>query len=238
MTSTLLLRLAGPLQSWGDASRFTRRETRPEPTKSGVLGLLAAAQGRPRETGLSDLAALGFGVRVDQPGRLTRDFQTAIRRRGPKPVPMPLSYRYYLADAVFLAGVHGDDALVRSLAEALRRPVYPLFLGRRSCPTEGQVLLGVSSAGLEQALREHAWLASSTYRRRQGRQVHLPLALDCGALTGAAGDVETRWDVPISFRPEHRQYAVREIVHADPVSVDNPDGVDRMDFMAELGGGA
>lgn len=35
--STLLLRLAGPLQSWGDSSRFTRRETRAEPTKSGVL---------------------------------------------------------------------------------------------------------------------------------------------------------------------------------------------------------
>ena len=40
--SVLLLRLAGPMQAWGDASRFTTRQTRTEPTKSGVLGLLAA----------------------------------------------------------------------------------------------------------------------------------------------------------------------------------------------------
>ncbi|MEU3190053.1 CRISPR-associated protein Cas5, partial [Streptomyces sp. NPDC006992] len=30
-------------------SAYNRRETRPEPTKSGVIGLLAAAAGRPRE---------------------------------------------------------------------------------------------------------------------------------------------------------------------------------------------
>ena len=59
--SVLLLRLKGPLQSWGDSSRFTRRETRQEPTKSGVLGLLAAAQGRRRGDPIEDLAGLAFG---------------------------------------------------------------------------------------------------------------------------------------------------------------------------------
>ena len=41
--SVLLLQLAGPLQSWGAASRFARRSTENAPTKSGLVGLLAAA---------------------------------------------------------------------------------------------------------------------------------------------------------------------------------------------------
>lgn len=52
--SVLLLQLAGPLQSWGDSSRFVRRETRNEPTKSGVIGMLASAQGRTREDSIED----------------------------------------------------------------------------------------------------------------------------------------------------------------------------------------
>jgi len=41
----LPLLLDGPLQSWGFASRFQRRTTGLYPTKSGVIGLLAAAMG-------------------------------------------------------------------------------------------------------------------------------------------------------------------------------------------------
>ena len=66
--ATLLLRLAAPLQSWGAESKFDTRRTGREPTKSGVIGLLAAALGIRRDAdaeiqGLS--AALRFGVRVD-----------------------------------------------------------------------------------------------------------------------------------------------------------------------------
>ena len=64
--STLLLRLAGTLQSWGDDSKFEIRRTEKEPTKSGVIGLLAAALGRRRDESLDDLIQLKFGVRVDK----------------------------------------------------------------------------------------------------------------------------------------------------------------------------
>ena len=67
---TLLLRLAAPMQSWGVSSRFTVRDTLREPTKSGVVGLIAAALGRPRTVQLDDLATLRMGVRIDQPGRV------------------------------------------------------------------------------------------------------------------------------------------------------------------------
>lgn len=43
--ATLLLRLAAPLQAWGADSKFETRKTNREPTKSGVIGLLAAALG-------------------------------------------------------------------------------------------------------------------------------------------------------------------------------------------------
>lgn len=241
--SVLLLRLAAPLQAWGDSSRFARRQTRQEPTKSGVLGLLAAAQGRRRTDPVEDLAGTAFAVRVDQPGRLVRDFQTARSLDGTR--TMPLSYRYYLADAVFVAAVEGDSALLEGLDGALRDPVYPLYLGRRSCPPAGNVSLGLRDGGLEEVLRDVddvPWQASRWYRRRQARTVLLDLVRDA-AEPGDAGEVVR--DQPVSYDPRRRQYGWRTVVRTEPVSVENHDqrGVSVLgsqspvhDAMAALGG--
>lgn len=231
--TVLLLRLAGPLQSWGDASRFTRRHTRTEPTKSGVLGLLAAAQGRRRSDPIEDLAALSFGVRVDQRGRIERDFHTAIRRKDGKEESMPLSYRYYLTDAVFVAGVAGDEALLRGLDEALREPRFPLYLGRRSCPPAGEITLGVHDGELEEALRSAPWEARPWYRREQGQLVLLDLVLDAEPGTPYA---ETARDVPLSFDPTMRQYGWRDVVRLSPVAMPNDMGRAEPDFLAAYGG--
>ena len=72
----LLIRLAGPLQSWGINGRFAHRDTRSRPTKSGVIGLCAAALGLPREEPLGELAEVRFGVRADRPGTSLRDYHT------------------------------------------------------------------------------------------------------------------------------------------------------------------
>lgn len=142
---TLLLRLAGPLQSWGTTSRFDRRETDLEPSKSGVLGLVCAALGRGREEPVDDLAALRLGVRVDRPGVLRYDYQTAqgvIAADQSKIHPTTVSRRFYLADAVFLAGLAGEDrALLARIQQALRNPVWPLCLGRKGyVPSPGVYL--------------------------------------------------------------------------------------------------
>ena len=79
--SVLLLRLAGPMQSWGVQSRFSVRDTGLEPSKSGVVGLLCAAFGRPREAPLTDLTALRLGVRVDREGRMAKDYHTTGGQR-------------------------------------------------------------------------------------------------------------------------------------------------------------
>ncbi|MBQ0827883.1 type I-E CRISPR-associated protein Cas5/CasD [Streptomyces tagetis] len=73
----LLIRLAGPLQSWGLTGRFARRDTHSRPTKSGVIGLCAAALGLAREEPLGELAEVLYGVRADRPGTPLRDYHTA-----------------------------------------------------------------------------------------------------------------------------------------------------------------
>ncbi|MFF1631581.1 type I-E CRISPR-associated protein Cas5/CasD [Streptomyces sp. NPDC058272] len=75
-THVLLLRLAGPLQSWGLTGRFARRDTHSRPTKSGVIGLCAAALGLDRDEPLGELAEVLFGVRADRPGTPLRDYHT------------------------------------------------------------------------------------------------------------------------------------------------------------------
>src|SRR5215203_1332100 len=98
--SVLLIRLTGPMQSWGVQSRFGVRDTGLEPSKSGVVGLLCAALGRPRGEPVADLAALERGVRVDREGRLMRDYHTAqnvLRADGSGRQDTVVSQRYYLA---------------------------------------------------------------------------------------------------------------------------------------------
>ncbi|MFB9157597.1 type I-E CRISPR-associated protein Cas5/CasD [Chromobacterium violaceum] len=136
--ATLLLRLAGPMQSWGTTSRFDERDSGLEPSKSGVLGLICAALGRDRAALLDDLAALRMSVRVDREGLLMRDYQTAtgvLLASGKTDAKRTvISPRYYLADAAFLVALEGERGLLATIQKALQRPVWPLSLGRKAMP--------------------------------------------------------------------------------------------------------
>lgn len=139
--AVLLLCLCGPMQSWGTQSRFTNRDTELEPSKSGVIGLLCAALGKPRDENkrpdlpaLKDLADLKMGVRVDHEGTLKRDYHTALNvaKAGGGIKDCEPSERFYLADAYFLVALLGDAGLLKELDAALQNPVWQLFLGRKS----------------------------------------------------------------------------------------------------------
>ncbi|MCX5398423.1 type I-E CRISPR-associated protein Cas5/CasD [Streptomyces sp. NBC_00102] len=220
MSSVLTLRLAGPLQAWGSSARFARRTTESAPTKSGVIGLLASALGRPRHSDLSDLAALRFGVRIDQPGSRVRDFQTAHHPDTEK--SMPVSERFYLSDAVFVAAVAGDAELLVRLRDAVRAPVFLPFLGRRSCPPSGPIDLGLhEDVRVVEALAAEEWQASAWYQRRWAAEATVELtALLEGEPGDGPGEGSLR-DQPISFDPAHRRYGLRTVVSA-PVRVRNP----------------
>ncbi len=207
--TVLLIRLAGPLQAWGSTARFARRGTENAPTKSGVLGLLAAAQGRSREQDPSDLAALRFGVRLDQPGRRLRDFHTAHHADSGK--SMPLSERFYIEDAVFVAGLEGDHKLLHLLYEALLEPRFLPYLGRRSCPPSRPLDMGPPrESSLERALHDEPWQATPWRRQRFERSGVDQLEILLESKSGHVPDLTLR-DNPVSFDPRHRRYALRGV---------------------------
>jgi len=170
---TLLLRLVGPMQSWGTTSRFDQRDTGKEPSKSGVIGLLAAALGIDREnwSELEPLTRMAMGVRHDRSGIPRRDYQTAgcaaadtiIKADGKPSKDGVVSHRFYLADAAFLVGLEGDDRfLLERTHAALRDPVWTLALGRKSyVPSESIWLAdGVQDVPLQEALARWPWIVS------------------------------------------------------------------------------
>ena len=210
--TVLLLRLAGPMQAWGVQSRFTERHTELAPSKSGVIGMLAAAVGRRRTDPIEDLLTLRFGVRKDQPGEVIRDFHTARTLDGKE--SMPLSNRYYLSDAIFLAGVEGERDLLSGLDEALHRPAFPLYLGRRSCPPTCPISLGLREEPLLDALCAEPWQASTWFRRRHsasGRFTAEVLIDQESIAVDARGDSYGIRDVPVSYDPRRRDYGFRNV---------------------------
>ena len=226
---TVVLRLEGPLQAWATQSRFGIRDTDREPSKSGVLGVIAAALGMERDDDalLASLAKLELAVRVDRPGSLLRDYHTAgggTFRGGRKYFVHGTSdcvptQRYLLQDASFSAALGGEDDLVDKVAIALRSPHWPLFLGRRACVPSVPVLLQVVAIAPRVAIRE-APLAD----RAEGRRFRLV----CDAQANEAGDA--RIDVPLSFREGSRRYAHRTVI-TDWLEVREPVGPARDGLM-------
>ena len=224
--AVLLIRLAGPMQSWGDSSRFARRTTRHEPTKSGIVGLIASALGRSREDPVDDLAQLELAVRVEQTGQLMRDFQTERTMDGGK--PMPLSHRYYLADACFLVALGGPDEMLEKVEAALRLPRRPLYLGRRSCPADMPLCLGIDreAQDVRLVLAREPWRASERYKSRHTDVLSLEMVAD--ARDGEA--CESWADYPLTYSAVGRRYACRPVTR---LRVPNPDIV----ALDDAGGG-
>lgn len=203
--NVLLLRLSGPMQSWGVQSRFSVRDTGLEPSKSGVVGLLAAALGRPRDADMTDLAGLRMAVRVDVEGRLRYDYHTAqniLKASGGLKDTEP-SRRYYLADARFLVGMASADfALLQRLDAALLAPVWPLFLGRKAFVPGEPIRL---SDGLKRdvdlisTLASYRWLGSN---EKPPELVRLVSETHEG--------MEVRLDQPLSFA--ERRFAPRRVM--------------------------
>ena len=187
--STLLLRFAAPLQSWGHESKFERRATGREPTKSGVIGFLAAALGRRRTDSVKDLAGLKFGVLIIKPGQTMRDYHIAASSKRTY-----VTHRYYLEDADFLVGLEGDSEFLGELEAAVLSPYFPLFLGRRSCPPTGRVCLGLRDAGLKDALISEPFHSSGDIK----------LMLDSDEV-----GYHRQRDLPVSFDMRHRKFAYR-----------------------------
>lgn len=208
--NTLLMRCEGVLQSWGIHSRFTVRITQREPTKSGIVGMLAAALGRQRTEPIADLAELRMGVRVDRPGRLLEDYHTISGSdtvSGETLKHAVVTKRHYLSDASFLVGMEsGDAGFLEQLLHSLDHPVWPLALGRKACVPASKIGLAVVARGLEDALREHPW-----YGRTDPELRTAPLRLGYVIDAPPGPQTEERPDFPLSFDPSDRRFSVRSV---------------------------
>ena len=199
------------------------------PTKSGVLGLLCCARGAGGDEkewleawADMDMQVIAYGL-TDTRGNLLprqplmRDFQmvgSGFDDRDPWATLMvpktsegkkavgggtKLTYRYYLQDMAFAVAIQGPDALLNEAAEALARPVWDLYLGRKNCVPVEFISQGVfDTAALAFQFSEK--LASdkgrsTAFHVKQGEH---------------EGEVLTLNDVPLQFG-EYKKYRDRRV---------------------------
>ena len=215
---TLLLRLSGPLQSWGKGSRFDFRDTDTVPTKSGVVGLIASAMGikRQNQKKLAELARLRMGVLVEREGKLLVDYHTvmgAIKADGScNEKDTIVSQRQYLCDAEFLVGLESDnEEQLREIEHYLCFPKWQLFLGRKACPPSKQIFVKIIPEKLNVTLNSPEILRDCGVQNTGDLEKYRLVIQDDDEPKAAL-----RLDVPIDF--DKRIFSVRK-VYTDHVEV-------------------
>jgi CRISPR system Cascade subunit CasD len=228
----LALLLDGPMQSWGFASRFTRRTTALHPTKSGIVGLLAAAMGVdkhvPDEAAIvARLAALNCTT-VTLPkkrngaelpmlrlldyhtigGGYDKDTEWMKKPRAASGATLEtvLSERHYLLDARFGVILQGERDWLDEIASKLRNPTWGLWLGRKCCIPATPLLMGVSSD------RDAAWqlLIKAAALEQESTITQFDHVVEDGTTDGFDGE----WvnDFPVAFgAPLGERHAPRRI---------------------------
>jgi CRISPR system Cascade subunit CasD len=206
-----------------------------------VVGLLAAARGTRRHEPIDDLLGLRLGVRVDRSGTVLRDYHTVSDYRGQPLLATAVdakgrqkaatgkadsnktrvTQRFYLQDAVFVVAARGEAELMGLLAAAVRRPAFPLALGRRSCvPTQPLVIGQQRPAGdlwetpIVETLGTVPWQGAQRGRRKPGSTASsVRLAAIVDAEEAPADYSEDLADVPLSFDPRLRAFRERAVSH-------------------------
>lgn len=225
--STILFRLSAPLQAWGTEPRFDKWiRTGMEPSKSGVIGLVASAMGIDRTDGesLAELTkSLRMGVCVDREGIIGTDYH-AVRlvshpdcsykdmysesvfvngKKLPESAISRYDYKkYYLMDAAFTIGLESDDEkLLCDIQEYLRHPKRILFLGRKSCPLTEELDSTIVNLPLRMALEEHI-NATKDGRYHTYRLIYDTESSERGTIIN---------DVPVSFNNKKKVWAPRNV---------------------------
>lgn len=155
MTTYLVFRLYGPMASWGEIAVGESRHSAVYPSRSALLGLLGAALGVEREDDAGQQALVSgyrLAVKMLSAGSPLRDYHTVQappQRRNTKyrtrrqeladgeQLGTLLSAREYRCDALAVVVVEALDGATWSLEQlqkSLLRPVFALYLGRKSCP--------------------------------------------------------------------------------------------------------
>lgn len=171
----LILRLEGPMQSWGLRGKWVVRDSGDVPTKSGIVGMIGCALGyRRNDPRLVDEieSQIRVAVREENPGIRMKDFHTVQgvfltaegKKKGSKDDPYTeVSYRTYLQDASFLVAIEGPEALIHKIHDTLKNPCWPIYLGRKSCPPTRPVVEEIIQQypSLQDAISSYPWSAAT-----------------------------------------------------------------------------
>jgi len=144
------------LASWGEIAVGEARRSAMVPSRSAILGLVAAALGYDRNDDRKQLKlfkSLGFAVKLINGGSDFTDFHTAqppkkskgsiFYTRRDEVLSLPtssnaiMSYRQYRCDAMSVIALwkrNDNELKLEDITQALKNPVYHLYLGRKSCP--------------------------------------------------------------------------------------------------------
>ena len=215
---TILLKFAGQLQSWGTGSQFESRSTDRYPSKSAVIGILAASLGYPRDDSrIKKLNQLYFAVRIDQPGEWLNDYHIAQQFKPNGQLgQVYVTNRQYLQDAIFVVAVGSDDEeLVKKLERGLKNPYFQPFLGRRSNPLTADYFIGIENQDAITCLKNLEWQASDWYKQKNRGRVILPIYADA-YLLGNSTAVMIR-DKVLSFSQKERRHGYRAVARKDIV---------------------
>lgn len=158
-TAAVAFLIDSPMQAWGSSSRFQNRETEAFPTKSALLGLVAAAlgidkhgedegerlaeianlratvcalprAGKAETLRLTDFHTIGGGY--DRKGSDVDRLSIPRKASGP-PFGTVITRRTYLTDARFTASLEGSNLLIHQIADALTDPLWGVWFGRKTC---------------------------------------------------------------------------------------------------------
>lgn len=155
MPDYLVFQIYGPLAAWGDIAVGETRRSALHPSKSAMLGLLSAALGIDRSDDAvhaSMADTYGYAVKILAPGSLLVDYhtvqvppqkrKTVYRTRkdelAAEKLGTLLSSREYRCDTAFVVAFWVAQGIpsysLEELADALNRPKFLPYLGRKSCP--------------------------------------------------------------------------------------------------------
>lgn len=212
---TILLKFAGPMQSWGTKSRFENRYTDRYPSKSAIIGLISACLGYRRDETekIVELNKLDFALRIDQEGRLLKDYHIAQKKNNKGKVERSyVTNRYYLEDAVFVVALgSADESLVDKVEKALKNPYFQPSMGRRALPLNSDFLIGTRTGPVIESLEKLEWQAADWYKKKMAKDGEYSLDIYAdAALLGGQGLLFER-DLVLSFSQKMRTFGYRPL---------------------------
>jgi CRISPR system Cascade subunit CasD len=220
---TILLKFAGPLQSWGTDSNFETRYTDLHPSKSAVIGMIAASMGyrRHEDTKIQRLNELDFAVRIDYQGQIIKDYHIAQKHK--KNGEFERTYvteRYYIEDGVFVVAIgHEQEDFINGIAESLKNPYFQTFLGRRSLPLTADFFIEEMKLDVIAALKKTPWQGQPWMTSKIQANQSCYVYADGDLISGKVANM--RKDKVKSFDQKHRQFGFRS-EKSECIILENP----------------